>query len=320
MDQQIRSAEKTIPVDDDDENVDVDDDGDETAITTETIASTTHHFQQQDGKLLKLYNRINNDMLHAMQSQEDGKFNQLIKKLENAQNEWETVLDHLGRNILHHAVEYNNIPLVKTLLSAGININIQEGCGATPLCIAVLNRNSSMCSLLLDNFASFSGHLFASMPSPFEMAQNMELEEVVELFNACSKEDDDINNIMSGGIMDCPATRMETDDGVDGHQHEIGLRFDRSIHSQCPTAIVGDQGTCKVLRSAKNRSQEGFKWVAELPGDLHTKGYLCEAAYKAQKSGVFLYLVNKVMKRPKVVEEAFRSRKFQQQNLNRIQE
>ncbi len=66
----------------------------------------------------------------------------------------------------------------------------------------------------------------------------------------------------------------------------------------------------KILKSAKNRSQEAFKWVAEVPGDLHTKGYLCEAAYKAQKSGVFMHVVNKVMKRPKVTDEVFGQENF----------
>ena len=113
--------------------------------------------------------------------------------------------------------------------------------------------------------------------------------------------------------------QTSSNDG-DDDDDTVGVVFDRSVNVQCPTAIVGDQGTCTILRSAKNRSQEAFKWVAEVPGDLHTKGYLCEAAYKAQKSGVFLYVVNKVMKRPKVIDEAFRARKFQQQNLQRIQE
>ena len=317
IDQQIRSTEKTIPTDDDIENVDGDEEDGE--ITTETIESTRRYFQQQDKNLTKLYNQINSDMLNAMQSQEDGKFCKLVRNLQDTQKDWEAVTDHLGRNVLHQAVEYNNVPLVKTLLSAGLNINTQEGCGVTPLCLAILNNNVTMCALLLENFASFSGPLFASMPSPIEMAENMEQTEIIELLNIYSKEDEDIHNIIADGIMPSSVTPMDITD-VGGGETVQKEAFDRSIHVQYPTAIVGDQGTCKVLRSAKNRSQEAFKWVAELPGDLHTKGYLCEAAYKAQKSGVFMYIVNKVMKGHKVVEEAFRARKFQQQNLNRIQE
>ncbi len=291
-------------------------------ITAETIESTTRSFQQQDGKLTKLYNRINNDMLNAMQSREDERFNKLVKKLQYSREDWENITDHLGRNILHHAVEYNNIPLVKTLLSSGVNVNVQEGCGATPLSIAVLNSSTVMCELLVMNFASFSGPLFVNMPSPIDMAKYMELTDIQEMFESYSREDDDIDNIINdAGTVYCPDTLMDTSTVEDIEDEKANhVAFDRRRHVQCPTAIIGDQGTCKVLRSTKNRSQEAFKWVAEVPGDLQTKGYLCEAAYKAQKSGAFMYIVNKVMKRPKVTDEAFRARKFQQQNLSRIQE
>ena len=318
IDQQIRSTEKTI-VDESNESRG-DEDGETNEIPAETIESTTRFFQQQDGKLIKLYNRINNDMINAMQSRDNDQLNKLVKKLQDTQEEWENVADHLGRNILHYAVEYNNIALVKTLISCGLNINTQEGCGATPLSIAVLNRYDVMCELVVQNFSSFSGPLFASMPSPVDMAENMELTDILELFQYQEKEDNDIDKIINDGSNYCSDVLMETSSNDGDGDDTVGVVFDRSVNVQCPTAIVGDQGTCKILRSAKNRSQEAFKWVAEVPGDLHTKGYLCEAAYKAQKSGVFLYVVNKVMKRPKVTDEAFRARKFQQQNLQRMQE
>ncbi|KAK3746869.1 hypothetical protein QZH41_008128 [Actinostola sp. cb2023] len=53
---------------------------------------------------------------------------------------------------------------------------------------------------------------------------------------------------------------------------------------------------------------------------MHTKGYLCEAAFKAHGKGGFHRLVNIVMKRPKLTYEAFGKRKFQDQNFNRIKE
>ena len=131
-------------------------------ILPETIEITTQFFQKQDGKLTKLYNRINNAMLNAMQSREGERMSKFLKTLQDSRMDWENVTDHLSRNVLHYAVEYNNIPLVKTLLSCGVNINVQEGCGATPLSIAVLNNSSAMCELLVQNFSSFSGPLFAS--------------------------------------------------------------------------------------------------------------------------------------------------------------
>ena len=72
--------------------------------------------------------------------------------------------------------------MAKILLAVGININSKEGCGATPLCIAVMNADIAMCKLLLDNFAERSGPLFGTIPSPMEIAVAMELTDIVELF------------------------------------------------------------------------------------------------------------------------------------------
>ena len=51
-----------------------------------------------------------------------------------------------------------------------------------------------------------------------------------------------------------------------------------------------------------------------------TKGYLCEAVFKAHGVGGFHKVVNSVMNRPKLTKEAFKKRKFQDNNLNRIKE
>ena len=62
------------------------------------------------------------------------------------------------------------------------------------------------------------------------------------------------------------------------------------------------------------------KLFTEVPGDMHAKGYLCEAAFKAHGSGGLHKILNVVMKRPKLTKEAFKKHKFQDQNLNRIKE
>jgi hypothetical protein len=53
---------------------------------------------------------------------------------------------------------------------------------------------------------------------------------------------------------------------------------------------------------------------------MHAKGHLCEAAFKVHGKGGFKKIVNGVMNRHKLTDEAFKKRKFQQQNLNHIQE
>ena len=54
---------------------------------------------------------------------------------------------------------------------------------------------------------------------------------------------------------------------------------------------------------------------------MHAKGHLCEAAFKAHEKGGLHKVVTAVMNRPKLTEEAFKKkRKFQEQNLQHIQE
>lgn len=62
--------------------------------------------------------------------------------------------------------------------------------------------------------------------------------------------------------------------------------------------------------SVKNRNATAYGWSTEIPGDMHAKGHLCEAAFKAHGKGGFHKVVNDVMKRPKLTEEVFRKRKF----------
>jgi ankyrin repeat protein len=73
--------------------------------------------------------------------------------------------DMYKRTISHHAVEHKNYLLAKVLLTVGINPNYKEGCGATPMSLAILNADVNMCKLLLDNFADYSCALFGSFPT-----------------------------------------------------------------------------------------------------------------------------------------------------------
>ena len=69
-------------------------------------------------------------MLNAMQAREGERRSKFLKTLQDSRMDWENVTNHLGCNVLDYAVEHNNISLVKMLLSCGVNINVQVGCGA----------------------------------------------------------------------------------------------------------------------------------------------------------------------------------------------
>ena len=96
--------------------------------------------------------------------------------------------------------------------------------------------------------------------------------------------------------------------------------YNRSVYEGFLTAIVGDVGTCKVNRSVKNTNNTAYGWSTEIPGDMHAQGHLCEADFKAHGKGGFHKVVHEVMQRPKLNEEAFKKKKFQEQTLQHIKE
>ena len=83
------------------------------------------------------------------------------------------------------------------------------------------------------------------------------------------------------------------------------------------TPVVGDVGTCKINNAAMNRSSS-YRWVGLCPGELHNKGYYYEAVFKVHGSNGMHYLILEIMKRKKLIANAFK--KFQDGNLLYIRE
>ena len=246
--------------------------------------------------------------------------------------------DRYERTVFHAAVEEKNHVFAKVLLAVGVNPNIKEGCGATPLSIAVINADMIMCKLLLENFAEHSGAMFGSFPSPLEMAVAMKLTDITEIFSSdvkarkykllnamqsYSNSDSDSSDFPMPDPCVLDKTIMDSDDSSQiGTQtdRQDDFAYQRTEFKGFPTALVGDVGTCKVNRSVRNRNSTAYGWSTDIPGDMHAKGHLCEAAFKAHGKGGFHKLVYSNMKRFKLTEEAFKKRKFQEQNLQHIQE
>ena len=155
------------------------------------------------------------------------------------------------------------------------------------------------------------------------MAVAMSLDEIVSLFNSSWKKfESPLVTFIQGASTTLPVLDSCVEDHFISESNNISevFVFRCSECKEFPTAVVGDVGTCKNNRSVKNRDSNTYGWCAEIPGDMHAKGYLCEVAFKALGDGGFHKVVNVVMKRQKVTKEAFKKRKFQDQNLNRIKE
>ena len=93
--------------------------------------------------------------------------------------------DHNECFILHHAVQNSNHSLVQTLINAGVNPNVKERCGATPIILAVIKGDAEMVKMLLLNFTICNDQFFTSVPGPKKIAEKLGLETVRTLIEDC---------------------------------------------------------------------------------------------------------------------------------------
>ncbi|KAK3696834.1 hypothetical protein QZH41_011722 [Actinostola sp. cb2023] len=122
------------------------------------------YFQKQDGMFKKACDKLTQLIWDAIHSQNSAtELDILIDRLSN-NRWWETKTDHFNRTVLHYAIECNNVSMVRVLLAVGVNPNIKEGCGVTPLHLAVLGKTTEMCKVLVDSLAVIHGLSFSSIP------------------------------------------------------------------------------------------------------------------------------------------------------------
>ena len=317
FEKQLQSGEKSIEID---VSHDFDVESDDSDECNEGTKSTSE--KDGDNEFDALFKRLVKQAQDTVVSTDEHILDKTVLEL-SRNKKINNCRDRYDRTVFHAAVEEKQYTLVNILLACGINPNAKEGCGATPMSLAVINSDLEMCKILTMNFAEYNGELFRCFPSPLEMAVAMNLDEIVSLFNSSSKKfESPLVTFIQGASTTLPVPDSCIEDNFISESNNISevFVFKRSECKEFPTAVVGDVGTCKNNRSVKNPDSNAYGWCAEIPGDMHAKGYLCEAAFKALGDGGFHKVVNVVMKRHKVTKEAFKKRKFQDQNLNRIKE
>ena len=62
----------------------------------------------------------------------------------------------------------------------------------------------------------------------------------------------------------------------------------------------------------------GVRWVGLCPGDLHNKGYFCEA--EVHGSSGFHCILVEIMKRKRLTKDVFKKKKFDDNNLVKVRE
>ena len=195
----------------------------------------------------------------------------------------------------------------------GLEVNSREGCGITPLSLAVLHKNTAIFKFLMESGARYSGPLFTSIPSPLCMAERLQHAEILQIFSEDQDESEDENELIR--LID---NTFSKGGSSGGDSVDTETEVNRSCRGFV-TPVVGDVGTCKTNSAAMSRS-DSYKWVGLCPGDLHNKGYFCEAAFKVHGSSGLPYILLEVMKRKKLTSEVFKNEKFQENNLIQVRE
>ena len=270
-----------------------------------TVTKMQKLFEKEDYLFTSTYETLTDQMKKAI---EGDRFERFVKEL--AEKPYiHNARDHLGRTLLHVAVEKLNINFVRRLCNVGFNPNARGKCGITPLIIAVILKNKDLCQLLVNTRASVRGPLFTNVPSPIAIARKMDLPEISDILDPTESDEED-------NELQCYDPSFYSYQPI---PHEMASHTESTKYTRGSpgflTGIVGDVGTCKTNRGVMSRTR-CHDWVGIIPGDLHTKGYLAEACYKEQGPGGFHYLVHKVMKRPRVTKEAFKKKKFAEGNLS----
>ena len=289
-----------------------DSDEEEVLLSSENVPSVTlkqkrQLFRKEDKLLKTVYDKLLNKF---WKMSEKGQLENYQNYLSEQKEFLGSLKDHLGRTLLHVAVEHDNLSFADYLLSAGFNPNIKEYCGATPLTIAVNCKNKEFCRLSVDCGAAVRRPLFAGLPTPVEMAEKLQLAEILDILNPdCSDFDDDDISFYD------PKT-FPRSSGVTKPNTSSSEAIDRS-NCNFLTGPVGDVGTCKSNRGVMERSSS-LSWVGIILGDLHMKGSFCVSCFKEQGLAGFLHLVKVVMKRSRLIEDVFKGKKYEKDNLRWI--
>lgn len=272
LEEQLTTIEKHLAESGEESNLDGEEDETENEETEEGSArSAAAKFQKIDSKFNKVMDRLTGRMWQARQSIDPAAAVQFKQYLQTNREMWESAKDHHGCSILHHAVTNGNHSLVQTLINAGVNLNVKERCGATPLTLAVIKGDEEMVKLLLKNFAICDDKYFTSVPGPKKIAEKQGLTAIKSLIENCLAKEAVLDIAVSeaveltykelGADTTCK-TSDSTDAGSCNQKEQIREK----------TLVVGDQGTNKIIRSAKEKSTAAYGWASEVPGDMHARG------------------------------------------------
>ena len=211
---------------------------------------------------------------------------------------WSGVTDSFARTLLHCAVEAGKVKFTEALLASGAEVNASEGCGATPLMLAVAVQNIEITRLLVNYGATIDGCFCGMLPSPKEMAEAMESEELMDYFREKLRDEkEQLCNILRQLGLENQSLDAEVNmDDDSGHESKLNGR-------QC--TLIADCKSCINVRGTRNRSPDEFENFQEVPGDFHTQGYIMECIARFAGPTGFYFICQQVLNRKRVTPKSF---------------
>ena len=146
--------------------------------------------------------------------------------------------------------------MVTLLLSVGFNPNVEEGCGATPLVLAVIGNKPEICRTLVQHLADIDGPFFVRVPSPKQLATHLGYNHILEIFGTAKvdKKDETVWSSIYGQTAALSSENGKDDNANETEISEMLQGLDCSEHKEfqysretTPTLMIGDNATTRIF-------------------------------------------------------------------------
>ena len=126
--------------------------------------------------------------------------NDLIQRVKAQSVEWLPARDQYLRSILHLAAFQGNTRLVKCLVYAGAEVNLDDGIGQTPLTLALHKGHDATSTFLINNGATVQEEYFTCTVCPLSIAINKNSSHMVEVIKNKLSEEKCMNDKLSANF------------------------------------------------------------------------------------------------------------------------
>ena len=226
---------------------------------------------------------------------------------------WDAMKDEYERSILHAAVEERELTVVECLFICGAQVNESEGCGATPLMIAVCNSHEQMCELLIPYGARATGTFSGLIPSPLRMAIRMGNQTIVDLMMRQQEFLESMQAKVRQSVSLSESVSITANENTDKSDEE-SLTNKVDMRKYCIT--VGDNKSTSNVRSTVRRAPQEYGCFTASPGGFNTTVYIMECVARQIRPGGFYHVIRMLLNRVKVTPSSFKDI-FKQDNFQR---